>query len=69
MKITKFDDLLNLNLVGQAFKLDNEKYQFTRFMSKAKSNPVVATRVSDGKIYRFDSVQVARAFGPRNNAA
>ena len=61
----RWDDLLNLDLIGQMFELENKAYRFTRFMFRAKSNQVVATRLSDGTTHRFDALQVARAFGKK----
>jgi hypothetical protein len=58
-----WDDLLDLSLIGQTFNLNGDVYKFSKFMVRAKANPVVAICISDGTTHRFDAVQVARAFG------
>ena len=54
------DDLLDLRLKGETFRLDGETYTFVDFRF-TEMNPVVAIR-SDGTTHRFDAVRVARAF-------
>lgn len=66
-KIKTWDLLVDLSLIGQTFELNKKAYKFTRYMYRAKKNPVVAVRANDGTAHRFGARRVAAAFWHKNN--
>jgi len=59
---------LDKNDLGRTFWSSNSEYEVVGLKSRSKKFPVLCKRKSDGKIFKFPSSTVIRAFRPHDPA-